>query len=175
MTDYVRTEDAQIANLNSLTMVEHVWIRNAELREEEALEEWQQAHPLRTALGKRLKRLRIRLTLAWRSFLASPTGTELQARVTRWRVALGSFQVACVLALTRRIGAAPPRSLAESLPTKALLQELELRGLDASACVERGDLLEALCGPPPPTPAPKPRTEWYGEQEDEYVSRDAQV
>tara|TARA_B110001452_G_scaffold210117_2_gene180485 strand:+ start:91 stop:381 length:291 start_codon:yes stop_codon:yes gene_type:complete len=86
-------------------MVEHVWIRNAELREQELLEQWQRAHPLRTALSKRLKYLRIRLTLAWRSFLASPTGTELQARVARWRAALGSFQVACVLALTRRLGA----------------------------------------------------------------------
>ena len=146
-------------------MVEHVWIRNAELREEASLEEWQQAHPLLTALSKRLKRLRIRLTLAWRGFLASRTGTELQARAARYRAALGSFQVACVLAMTRSVGAAPPRSLAESLPTKALLQELELRGLDVSGCVERGDLLEALCGPPPPTPAAKPRTEWFGEDD----------
>ena len=84
-------------------MVEHVWIRNAELREEASLEEWQRAHPLRTALSKRLKRLRIRLTLAWRSFQASQTGAELQARVARWRAALGFFQAACVLALTRRL------------------------------------------------------------------------
>mgnify|MGYP006133234013 CR=1 FL=1 len=98
------------------------------------------------------------------------------ARLKPWTSARPDEQASCY----SRVCApppqqAPPRSLAESLPTKALLQELELRGLDASACVERGDLLEALCGPPPPTPAPKPRTEWYGEQEDEYVSRDAQV
>ena len=74
--------------------------------------------------------------------------------------------------------APPPRSLTERVAANedaAAKARAPWPGrLHASACVERGDLLDLLCGPPPPTPAPKPRTEWFG-GEDECVWRDAHV
>ena len=75
--------------------------------------------------------------------------------MARWRAALTAQHTAFVLAATRRLGSSPPRAVAERLPTKALLQEMELRGLDVAACVERSDLLEALCGPPAPSTGPE--------------------
>ena len=70
-------------------MVTHVLIRLAELREEAAAEEWQQAHPRLTACLRRLRYLRIRGVLAWRRLAATDAFKNLEARMARWRAALG--------------------------------------------------------------------------------------
>lgn len=51
--------------------------------------------------------------------------------------------------MTRLLGTKGNRQLVSSMTVRQLLAELELRGIDASDCVEREDLLTALCGPPP--------------------------
>ena len=50
------------------------------------------------------------------------------------------------LTATRWGGCRPNRKRALSLSTRALIEELERRGIDREDCVERRDLLDALCG-----------------------------
>ena len=60
-----------------MRMVEHAWVRIAELKEEAALEEWQAAHPRLVWLLKTLRWLRIRWLNRVKEFRESERGKRL--------------------------------------------------------------------------------------------------
>jgi hypothetical protein len=131
-------------------MVEHLWIRLAELREEAAEEEWQRRHPRLTRWRSRCNRLRVRLLLL-RKGLA-----EIE-RVRHWlellqsgRSRMDRASVSLYLLVTRMLGYAPARDfVGPRLSTRELIEELVSRNMDHAECVEREDLLDMLCGPKP--------------------------
>lgn len=132
-------------------MVEHAWIRIAELKEQAADEEWMERHPWKAQWRARLLYLRARCRLGRRLFF------ELEW-VQRWLVQASHAQdfverrgVRVYLFVTRCCwvcsGWRPRRCVVQHLSIRELMDELEQRALDHSHCVERGDLLELLCGP----------------------------
>ena len=152
-------------------MVEFVLIRLAEIRDEAAQEEYDQNNPCQASLRRRVRYLRIKAMLAWRWAIATPAALKCR----RWAVDayawLSAQYSACVLASTRRLGLPLPRAIGASLSIKELLRELELRGEDPAACVERVDLVNALCGPPPPPPPQRPHARsfeesWHEDRDD---------
>lgn len=128
-------------------MVEHLWIRIAELRQEAAKEEWEKKHPLRTLWLRRLNWLRIRylLFMVWLS--EREKSLLLVAALGRCRDRYNELALRCYLAITRLASMRPARSRVEQMRSRDLMAELEARGLAHSGCVERDDLIEALCGP----------------------------
>ena len=155
-------------------MVEFVLIRLAEIRDEAAQEEWDAAHPHQASLRRRLRWLKIKATLACQWAAATPPAVHCRRRALRLRAWLSAHYTVLVLLFTRRLGVPPPRALAEQLPIKGLLLELELRAGSRGSLrmvpargTERIDLINALCGPPPP---PRPRVHSLEEPcEDEHV------
>lgn len=144
-------------------MVEFVLIRLAEIRDEAAQEEWDKAHPCQAALRKRLRWLRIKTMLAVKWAAATPPALRFRRKAADCHAWLQAQYVAAALVATRRLGVPLPRAVGEQLPIKALLMELELRGGDPASCVERSDLMNALCGPPPPPPQGRSRTQSFAD------------
>ena len=143
-------------------MVEFVLIRLAEVRAEAAQEEYDLSHPREAALRRRLRWLRIKAKLLGLWAAATPPAVWCRRRAARLHAWLRAHYSVLALAVTRRLGLPPPRAVAEQLPIKGLLLELQLRsgsrgGLSTVPArgTERGDLINALCGPPPPPP-PRP-------------------
>ena len=157
-------------------MVEFVLIRLAEIRAEAAQEEWDAAHPRQAALRRRLRWLRIKAKLFGLWAAATPPAVQCTRRAALLHAWLRAQYSVSSLALTRRLGVPPPRAVAEQLPIKGLLLELQLRGGSRGGLhtvpargTERCDLINALCGPPPPPP-PRPRLQSFEEPcEDENV------
>ena len=144
-------------------MVEFVLIRLAEVRAEAAQEEYDLSHPREAALRRRLRWLRIKAKLLGLWAAATPPAVWCRRRAARLHAWLRAHYSVLALAVTRRLGLPPPRAVAEQLPIKGLLLELQLRsgsrgGLSTVPArgTERGDLINALCGPPPPPPPPRP-------------------
>ncbi|KAL1515319.1 hypothetical protein AB1Y20_001950 [Prymnesium parvum] len=133
-------------------MVEHLWIRLAELREEAALEEWRRKHPLQTALLHRLRRLRIRGLLLLLLLREQPAFQRIASRASALRSWLAQTAVRWYLRGSRWVRVVPDRRWVEHLRVRELMAELEARGIGYSDCVEKEDLLEALCGPCPALP-----------------------
>ena len=164
---------------NVAAMVEFVLIRLAEIRAEAAQEEYDLAHPREAALRKRLRWLRIKAKLLALWAAATPPAVWCRRRAALLHAWLRAQYNVLALAFTRRLGVPPPRAVAEQLPVKGLLLELQLRrasrgglGTVPTRGTERGDLINALCGPPPPPPPPRPRSqslEDYEPCEDENV------
>ena len=164
---------------NVAAMVEFVLIRLAEIRAEAAQEEYDLAHPREAALRKRLRWLRIKAKLLALWAAATPPAVWCRRRAALLHAWLRAQYNVLALAFTRRLGVPPPRAVAEQLPVKGLLLELQLRRASRGALgtvptrgTERGDLINALCGPPPPPPPPRPRSqslEDYEPCEDENV------
>ena len=123
-------------------MVEHLWVRIAELKAEAALEAWEAAHP-RLARALRVARYwRIRWLNLLKDFAESERGQRLARRVEDLRAAaLHGY-----LAATRLCGCRPSRRRVSGLSTRQLILELDLRGIPRDDCVERCDLLDELCG-----------------------------
>uniref|UniRef100_A0A7S0LLZ7 Uncharacterized protein n=1 Tax=Coccolithus braarudii TaxID=221442 RepID=A0A7S0LLZ7_9EUKA len=130
-------------------MVEHVLIRLADLREEAAMEEWVQQHPRRAALAKLAKWARIKCMLVYKCAKDSRAARRATNSCNRTRANVFFWFLSLVLLTSRWLGVRPPRALAHELSTKSLLAEIKLRGLDSETCLNRCDLLDALCGEPP--------------------------
>ena len=126
-------------------MVEHLWIRLAELREEAALENWRAAHPRAHRALEAVRRARIRCKLARKWLLEQPAAPAVQRQLQR----VPELLLRLYLCATRWVGRQPSRARVAGLRTGALMAECQLRGLDSACCVEREDLLELLCGPAP--------------------------
>lgn len=131
-------------------MVEHVLIRIADLREEAAAEEWQRLHPRSAALRRRLHYLRCRAKLVCIRLRETAFAQRVHAAGMRQHACLRESARAIALSCLRLLRLAPPRRLVRALTVRQLKAELDARGLGAEACVERGDLLDLLCGPPAP-------------------------
>ena len=125
-----------------MRMVEHAWVRIAELKEEAALEEWQAAHPRLVWLLKTLRWLRIRWLNRVKEFRESERGK----RLANLALEAQSSMLFGYLRCTRFFGCRPKRRRVMHLTTKQLIEELDRRALDRTECVERSDLLDALCG-----------------------------
>ena len=125
-------------------MVEHAWVRIAEIREEAALEEWRAANPRLAWLLKTLRWLRIRWMNYVKEFHESERGERFAQYVRDGRAVLLSVYLAC----TRTFGCRPRRRRVAHLSTRQLIDEVERRHIDRSELLERSDLLDALCGPP---------------------------
>ena len=123
-------------------MVEHAWVRIAEIKEEAIREEWEQQNPRRVWLQKAMRRLRIRAVNHLIDFLASERGKKMTQHKEQLRRLLLRFY----LRVTRVFGCRPKRSYVLKLSTKQLIDEMDDRGLDHDECVEKSDLLDALCG-----------------------------
>lgn len=121
-------------------MVEHPWIRIAELREEDATERWEQAHPRMAALVRQRRWLHVQWLLLRKQLVESQ-------RWKAWRAWLGTLSLRYYLLVTRTLRLRPRRRFVGELSTRSLLDELDARALEHSGCIERGDLLELLCGP----------------------------
>ena len=118
------------------------WIRLAELREDEAAAIWARSHPWLTLCSRLAKQLRVRVLL----WLASERGRSLVHACESARQKIQSQYIWTYLGMTRVSRCRPARQSIDGLSTRALLDELERRGVDHGGCVERGDLLDALCG-----------------------------
>ena len=124
------------------------WVRLAELREDAADEEWEQAHPKLTKLRAMWKRVRIQIKLSAKEFSESARGQRLISYAHNLETYFWASLLAIYLLCTRIARCRPARhKIVRELSTKRLLAELELRGIDTSDFVERDELLEALCGP----------------------------
>ena len=123
-------------------MVEHAWVRIAELRQQAELEDWIAAHPRRARLEKALRRLRIRFLNWHKDFVESERGQRLLEHVVKLR----SIALRAYLFATRTLGCRPSRRHVLHLSTRRLIEELDLRSISRTDCVERIDLLDALCG-----------------------------
>ena len=119
-------------------MVEHAWIRLAELKEEAAAEDWERAHPV-------LARWRPRLLYARAKLLLLRKWCVEHERFQSFLRLLRRGTLVCHMVLTR-CGCRPSRRIAQLLTTRELIEELDIRRLDRGDCVERGDLLDVLCG-----------------------------
>ena len=129
-------------------MVEHLWIRIAELRQEAAIEEWEQKHPISTRWLRRLRWLRIRSLLFAIWLSNTQMALSLLGSLEKFRKQVCALMLRCYLVVTRFIGVRPARASVERLRTRELLAELQARGLANNTCVEREDLLDELCGRP---------------------------
>ena len=84
---------------------------------------------------------------------------ECSRRIIEYALRLQTLSAATFLAayigITRLLQVRPARGQVDHMRTKELIAELQARGIDHRECVEREDLLEALCGPrlPPPQTA----------------------
>ena len=139
-------------------MVEFVLIRLAEIRDDAAQEEWEKAHPRRASLRRSLRWLRIKGKLVCKWAAATPPAVQCRRAAVLVHVWLNAQYSSFILASTRRFGLPLPRSVAEQLSVKALLLELELRGGNPASCLERCDLIDAMCGPPPSLQPLPPRS-----------------
>ena len=142
------------ANSHTLTleMVEHLWIRLADIKEEAADEEWRASHPrlARWRTSYRYWRAQVKILVKW---------VLEQERTQRWlallqhsRERVESTALHSYLFLTRWGRYQPARRLASRLSVKDLIAELNSRGLDHDGMLERAELLDALCGPEPARP-----------------------
>ena len=122
-------------------MVEHPWVRIAEIKEEAADEEWVARNP-------RLAKLRGQLRYARVQYLLLRKRWAEDERVIAWAALSRLRMLGCYLATTRLFGCRPRRKHCAQLSTRELISEMEARRCDHSDCIERTDLLDALCGPP---------------------------
>ena len=127
-------------------MVEHAWVRIAELREDAAWEEWELAHPRVARLRRTLRLARIRALNQWIDFRKSPRGQHLELRFREHAAVMRQGALRAYLGVTRTCGCRPSRARAAQLTTRQLIDELNMRGIEHDDCVERRDLLDALCG-----------------------------
>ena len=118
------------------------WVRLAELREDEALEQWERVHPIQADCLKRLKYWRG----ATRRWLASEQGQRYAGAAKEWQIASHDTALKAYLLVTRWSRCRPARHRVRDMSTKSLLEEAKKRGVDTQECVERIDLLDALCG-----------------------------
>ena len=116
-------------------MVEHVLIRLADLREEEALEQWARQHPLRERVRRSVRWLCIRLMLALRWVRSSPPWLRASEACSTAHTRLYLTMLSLVMRVSRGLTLPPPRKLASQLSTKRLLAELELRGVGVDGTV----------------------------------------
>ena len=140
-------------------MVEHPWVRIAELKEEAADEEWQVRHPTRAWVRKQLRLLRVR-------FLLTRKAVTEDTRVRNCSTRLQQHTLIVYLAVTRLFGCQPRRVMVAHMSTRELVHEMTARrmGHVVEDCVERSDLLDALCGPAPQV------DEWLLSAHDEHLS-----
>ena len=127
-------------------MVEHAWVRIAELKQEAAFESWEAANPRLAQLRRVLRWLRIRWLNRLKDARESERGKQIEQRLRTLWAAAQTRALRGYLTATRWGGCRPNRKRALSLSTRALIEELERRGIDREDCVERRDLLDALCG-----------------------------
>lgn len=118
------------------------WVRLAEIRQDEADESWAREHPIQDRCLQIYKQLRIRVLL----FIASDRGVRWAQRLHSVRQQTQSLLLQTYLWVTRRTGVLPARYRVESLSNRQLIDELRERGIEHEGCVERVDLLDALCG-----------------------------
>ena len=125
-------------------MVEHPWVRIAELKQDAANEEWQLRHPRRAWLRKQLHLLRVRYLLI-RKAVSEERRVQL---CVGW---LQQHTLNIYLVLTRLASCQPRRDMVAHLSTRELICEMTSRRMAhlVEDCVERSDLLDALCGPAP--------------------------
>ena len=132
-------------------MVEHIWIRIAEIREQAAEEEWIEAHPHMTRWRSHLRYIRVCFLLARKRILEHDRVQTCQARAVAFSERASLSALALYLVVIRHLGCRPRRWLLhQRLSNRELKHEIELRGLDHTQCVEKSDLLEILCGPEKP-------------------------
>ncbi len=129
-------------------MVEHIWIRLAELKEEAALEEWRARHPRAYACLECARRLRIRWLLLRQDLLRQECTQVAVAKLAAVQQRARNACLSLYLGATRLVGRPPTRNVVRELRTAALLEECKRRNLDSTECVEREDLLDLLCGGP---------------------------
>lgn len=129
-------------------MVEHIWIRLAELREVAANEEWDSRNPRLARWRRSLRFWHVRCKLLCKWLREQETAQKVTANLRERRQRMEHSAVLCHLLLTR-CGCQPLRILVSRLSTKELKEEMAARGLDDSDCIEREDLLDVLCGPRP--------------------------
>jgi hypothetical protein len=155
-------------------MVEHAWVRIAEIREQAAQEAWEAAHPVLTRLRKAANLQRIRWLNWLKDFKESEHGKQWIERAQAFREARAAQALQLYLAVTRCVGRKPVRgsisirrrrenvgrcplrahglSRAQSrvrvqtMSTRSLMAELERRNIDVSDCIERRELIDSLCG-----------------------------
>ena len=142
----------RLRNCVCFLMVEHLWIRLADIKEEAADEEWRASHPrlARWRKSYRYWRAQVKILVKW---------VLEQERTQRWltllqhsRERVESTALHSYLLLTRWGRCQPARRLALRLSVKELIAELNSRGLDHDGMLERAELLDALCGPEPARP-----------------------
>lgn len=128
-------------------MVEHIWIRLAELKEDAANEEWALKHP-RLARANRLLHYYVVQAKIFRKWCGEQQAViKMILHLRAWQEQCARRLLFIYLMISRWYDFQPRRHLVSVLSTKELIAELTLRGIDHSACVERIDLLDALCGP----------------------------
>jgi hypothetical protein len=128
-------------------MVEHLWIRLAELKEEAREEEWEAHHPRQARARQLLRKLRVRYLLLRKAFVEHPRVQRLLSWSACARDQLVHRSTIIYLALLRLMHMPPARERLTKLTTREIIDEIDRRGLDHSACLERDDLLHVLCGP----------------------------
>ena len=131
-------------------MVEHLWIRLAELREEAAHEEWEARHPRYARAHKYWRYWRAQFKCFVRWLVERQATQRIVAQASHARERAERRAILTYLVLTRCGRIQPARSLIMRLSNKELLDELDARGLERDDCVERIDLLDLLCGPTSP-------------------------
>ena len=133
---------ASARHCHTARMVEHAWVRIAELREDAANEEWEANNPRLAWLRKTLRWLYIRWLNRLKEFRESERGEQLR----KFNADKAAQLLSIYLAVTRCGGCRPTRARVRHLSTRSLLNELDQRGIDRSECVERSELLDVLCG-----------------------------
>uniref|UniRef100_A0A7S4FAQ3 Uncharacterized protein n=1 Tax=Chrysotila carterae TaxID=13221 RepID=A0A7S4FAQ3_CHRCT len=128
-------------------MVEFVLIRLADLRDEAEAEQWQQRHPCRAALAKRLRYVYVRSKLMLKWARGTAAAAAISHAMLQGQATASYIAVACILTLSRWARQSPPRVVADTMGVKALRAEIEKRGLRSDACIDRADLIDVLCGP----------------------------
>ena len=127
-------------------MVEHAWVRIAELKEDAAFEEWEAANPRLARLRKSVRWLRIRWLNWLKDFRESERGQRWEGELQLQRLTWLARALHSYLVITRWGGCRPSRQRVLRLSTRALIEELDLRGIGRGDCVERSELIDALCG-----------------------------
>lgn len=127
-------------------MVEHAWVRIAEIKADAAAEEWAAAHPRLFALKRRARLQRIRWLNRLKDFRESEHGQTLEKRLQTFLASRATEALYMYLAITRCGGCRPSRKHVCHLSARQLIGECKLRSIHIEDCIERRELLDALCG-----------------------------
>ena len=110
------------------------------------MEDWEAANPGRAKLRRWLLYLRVQWLLLLKALYESEHGKVALAKLELEKQRAHDAMLRVYLMLMRLGGCRPWRQRVAALSTRDLVAELVARRIDHSACLERSELLDALCG-----------------------------